>query len=263
MSRQIPRFPGLFDNVSLVTSWPPLHINPREIEDLILIHGSSGELRRGQVCPCARLETGQANANCPVCHGIGHVYPVPKREPLVFLDHSRTTSAKHQGPGYLSDGTIAVTVPGRVIPAKYDLILPDDDVAVVHETFHRDVQQVARQTLADRAIVDQRPIRLRPRAARLLYPTVTEIEALYWLQGDRLAEARPGSDYRLAADGLIEWLDGAGPGPGEGFTVRYRAPAAYLVHAAVPLFRHEADRGAPYSVQATRIDKVQRDADLR
>lgn len=257
-----PRRPGLFDNVS-IGRWPPLHVNPRELDELIFLHGSSGELRRAMLCPCVRVETRQANAACQVCRGLGHVYPAELRCPMVFLDHSRSAQVKRQGPGALDDGTISITLPCGHVPGEGDMLLPDGEVSVVHEVFHRDLAQVSLQTLADRILLpDQQTRRLRPRPAALLYPTVTRLESVAWKRGEQLILAKPGIDYRLVA-GTIEWLDGESPEGGEGFTVRYLAPAAYIVRGQAPLFRHEANAAVPWQAQAKRLDKIQRDADLR
>jgi hypothetical protein len=258
-----PRRPGLFDT-GRIGQWPALHIDPRELDELILIHGNSGELRRAVLCPCVRVETRMANAACTACKGIGLLYPPELACPMIFLDRSRQIRTQRQGAGLLDDGTIQVTVPAGTIPAENDMLLPDGDVAVVQEVFHRDLQQVSNQTLADRLLLpDQQSRRLRPRRAALLYPSVTELEALAWRREDgEVFLGRPGIDYRLS-DGAVEWLKGESPPVGGGFSVRYRAPAAYIIHGSAPLFRHEADRAVPWSVTAQRLDKIQRVSDLR
>lgn len=250
------------DRVSIGT-WLPMHVSAKEIDDQILLHGNCGELRRAVRCPCARIDTNTANAACQTCRGVGWVYPETLREPMIFLDHSRSGNPKPQGPGMLSDGTISVTLPCGTTPAKGDLLLPTDDVVVVHEQFHRDVQQVSTRTLADRQVVHgQRSRRLRTRRAALLYPDVVSIDALFWKLGEQLVQGVQGRDFRLV-DGAIEWLAGESPAEGEGFSVRYQAPAAYIIHNSMPLFRHEAGNSMPWSVQAQRLDKVQIVADVR
>jgi len=256
------RVPGLFDGFSLA-AFAPLHLNPDEINDFILIHGACGEYRKGFLCPCSRLETGLASAGCEVCHGVGYIHPEKDRHPLVFLDHSRQAQFRFRGVGSLADGTIAITFPSGIVPGRGDLILPDHEVVVVHEQFHRDVQQATLRTLADRRLVpeqDHGPF--RPRPARLLYPSVTEVEALHWIHEDRLVEAHAGVDYRIRA-GRIEWLPGVAPDVGEGFSVRYTAPAAYMVAGNMPNYRTEGGRALPWSVTAQQLAKVQRGADLR
>lgn len=252
---------GLFDGIS-IAAFPALHINPVEINDQILIHGNSGELRHSHICPCRRLETGLANAACPVCLGVGFVHPPELREPAIFLDHSRTASMRPNGPGLLVDGTVAITLPCGLQAAKGDLLLPDGETSIVQEMFHRSVQQVTNRMLVERRLMpDQRTLRLRPRACRLLYPTVTRIDSLYWVHGDRLVPATQGVDYRLV-DNAIEWIVD-GPPDGDGFSVRYQAPTAYQVHTAAPLYRSENNRQMPWSVTASRLDKLQIEADVR
>lgn len=262
---------GAFDKFS-IAAFDPLHFNPTEFDDLLLIHGSSGELRKSQLCPCLRIETRRPAAGCPVCHGVGYTYPVKNRIPTVFLDHSRRTSAKHNGPGSLADGELRFTLACGIVPGKGDLLLPDDDTHVVHEVFHRDAQEVTNHALLSRRLRDNafertssptdaftRP--LRGRKARLLYPTVTCLEAVYWIDGDRLVEAHRDIDYRLV-DSEVQWLGETGPAKAQGFTVRYHAPAAYIIFGTGPMFRHEHSTKMPWSGQADRLDHLQRRDDL-
>lgn len=268
-----------WDQAFSIAAFDPLHFNPVEFDELVLIHGNSGEWRRGQLCPCLRIETRRPNAGCEVCQGIGFVYPLEQRCSTCFLDHSRSTSAKADGPGYLADGTISFTLGLGLVPARGDLLLPDDDIHVVHEVFHRDTAQVTNHAALSRRLRDDEVERTEapPNAvfrslaagpARLLYPTVTELEAVHWLEpepgrvgGLRLARATEGHDYVLT-DGSIRWLADAGPNRGRGFTVRYRAPAAYIVHGTAPMFRHESGHTMPWNGQASRLDHLQRRADL-
>lgn len=255
------RLPSLFDGVS-IAAFPALHINVDELRAQILIHGNSGELRHSHICPCRRLETGIASAACPACLGVGFVHPTELRGPAVFMDHSRTASYRPNGPGLLMDGTMAVTLLCCRAPSKGDVLLPDGEASTVQEMFHRNVQQVTSKVLAERRTMpDQRTLRLRARACRLLYPTVTQIDSLFWLHKGQLVAACQGTDYRLT-EGAIEWI-ADGPPDGEGFSVRYQAPAAYIVHTAVPLYRSEAGNRAPWSVTVQRLDKLQIEGDIR
>lgn len=266
------RRPGIFERSS-IGDFPPLHMNPQEFSDLVILHGSSGELRPGVLCPCMRVETKRPSAGCDVCRGTGWIYPKDRRCPMVFLDHSRSVRRQHNGPGYLSDGTIAVTFPCGVVPAKGDLLLPDGEIHVVHEIFHRDVNQVNNRLLEEshRKVRDDALQRSRvpdwvrrpfqPTRNRLLYPEHHEIEALYWIRDDDLVEARRGIEYRLDPDGTITWIHD-GPARGQGFTVRYRAPAAYIIHPEAPSFRHESDLAMPWSARGQALDRLQPDGDL-
>lgn len=266
-----PRRPGWFDRAS-IGRWPAFHINPQEIEDEIFLHGSGGELRRAMLCPCRRIESQAANAACGVCNGVGFVYPDEMREWMIFLDHSRKTSNRREAAGMLTDGQIAVTVPisgADAPPAQFDLLLPDKEVSTIHEHFHRDVRTVSNRTLADRQMYLAGPSpAVRPRPAKLLYPKVILVEAVSWILGvlgsgsERLVMARQGSDFQVI-DGTIEWLTDRGPPEAAGFSVRYQASAAYEVFSSAPLFRREADAAMPWAVDAMRLDKIQRKADLR
>jgi hypothetical protein len=75
-------------------------------------------------------------------------------------------------------------------------------------------------------------------------------------------EATPTLDFSLGPRNEWRWVEGRGPAPGKGWTVRYRAPAAYMVDGAAPFFRQENNEDVPYRVTASRLDRMDPD-DLR
>lgn len=255
--------PGLLPDAS-VFNFESLHLNPVEYDSAILVHGSSGEYRKGMLCPCARIETGQGALGCKACRGLGRIHPVELREPMIFLDSSRSAQAKYTGAGLLVEGQLQVSFPLGVIPARGDLLLPDNEVAVIHETLFRAVQQYdGRKLRAELDQPGQRPNPTRVRRAQLLYDNLEPeaIQEVSYIAPNGLAVLARRSDWKLSG-ARLEWLGKASPGAGEGFSVRYCAPAAYMVEAMWPVFRREADAVMPWRANLTRIDKLQEN-DLR
>jgi len=257
---------GILDGVN-VGAFPGIHFNPEEYTSLILNHGSGAEYRRSVTCPCARIETRQAAMGCKFCRGLGLLYPEDLRGPTIVLDSSRSATNKWAAAGVLPSGTIQVSFPIGVIPAIGDMLLPDEEVHVVEETLWRDDRAVDGNVVRlDRArMVPGRddPVPQRAAVERLLYPDTTEIERVTYIDEarDAMVAARP-ADYRVAADGTFTWAAGRGPEPGKAYTVRYRAPAAYIVHSSAPVFRQEASTGMPYKATLGRLDRLSAD-DLR
>ena len=70
------------------------------------------------------------------------------------------------------------------------------------------------------------------------------------------------SEYHVDTDGRWDWHGDAGPAPGDAWSVRYRAPAVYVVFTSAPRFRTEADQPMPQLVTVKRLDKVSHE-DLR
>jgi hypothetical protein len=152
-----------------------------------------------------------------------------------------------------------------MIPAMGDMVLPCGDVHVVQETLFRDgSRRVTDSLLRDaRRAPDHLPAPQRPRLERLLYPGVTCVEMVSYLNeaGDLVLATE--SQYALDSDSRWTWRDGFGPAPGAAWTVRYRAPAAYVVYTSAPMFRHEGGGSPmPYRVQAQRLDRASAE-DLR
>lgn len=250
--------PGLLPGAS-VFNFESIHLNPLEYEEGILVHGSSGEYRRGMLCPCARVETGQGAVGCKNCRGLGWVHPKKMREPMIFLDSSRSAQGANHGSGWLLDGQIQVSFPLGVIPARGDLLFPDSEVGVIHETLWRALQQLDGRTVRrDLDQPGQRPGTLGPRRERLLYDDIhtEDIQQISYRDGDGELVLAHRSEWRLrGAD--IEWQGSCGPKVGEGYSVRYCAPVAYMVMKQWPAFRREADAVMPWRANLSRIDKLQ------
>lgn len=246
---------------SAITDFATLHFNPLEMSAVIMMHGSAAELRRALVCPCARIETGQGAAGCPACNGLGFVFPLPERCRTTLLDHSRNPKYAILAEGAHVTGDLSVTFPSGVLPGHGDMVLPECETHVVLEHFHRATAQVDIVPIEERRRSRDVPLHVvRPRAERLLYPSVTALESCYWLdaEGD-LVRGVDGSDFvldRRAGGVYVRWLSEIrGPERGKGYSIRYQAPAAYLVKMAAPRFRHEAGVPMPYFCVLDRLDR--------
>jgi hypothetical protein len=253
--------PGL--NINSIS--PPFHLSVEEYNDLLLTNGSGAEYRRAINCPCVRIETRQAALDCQVCRGLGRVYPARLREPLIVLDTSRTATMKWAAAGLMAQGNITLTFPCGIIPGIGDMVLPSTDVHVVQEYLFRDgTRRVSDDQLRDRRTrADHRKVPLKGRDAKLLYPDPDQIECVVYIDdAGELVFALPSIDYKLHNDGRLTWLADKGPASGHAVTVRYRAPAAYVIHNSGPILRRENSENMPYRVMAQRLDKIEPD-DLR
>lgn len=256
--------PSLLPSASLA-GFLGVHLDPLEVDALIAVHGNECEYRRGQLCPCFRVETGQAAIGCPACRGLGWTYPESMRCRTAFLDHSKTAKGTMEGAGNMVQGEAQVTFRIGVVPGRGDLVLPDCEEHIVHEQFTRAVQQISQRDMRSRLPPGGLTRPLPPRSERLLYPDPFEVEAVSYLRGEEAVIATPDVDYRVApleGGTTIAWIGSRGPAPGEGYTVRYIAQAAYMVQSSPPNFRHEGAVAMPYRATLERLDKLQ-ERDLR
>jgi len=258
--------PSVLGDVN-IASFHPLHFSPLEISAVIMQHGNEGSLRRALVCPCARVETGMGSVGCKACGGLSFVYPQELRCKTSFLDHGRMENHSQRAVGFDIDGSISVAFPAGVIPGRGDMLLPKCEPQVVLEQHHRALRQQDRAELARRQ-TDQRqgPLRVVPaRAERLIYPDVLQVEGLFWTDDDgKLIEGKEGRDFRLErGNGVaIKWIGTRGPAQGQGYSIRYLAPTAYIVMRSGPTFRHENNINLPYTCRLERLNDLE-ERDLR
>ena len=101
---------------------------------------------------------------------------------------------------------------------------------------------------------DQLAPLVHPTTERLLYPDVIKVETLYWLdEHGQLKLGQAGRDYTRSGQ-VITFRPDHGPAPGRAFSVRYQAPAAYVVSPGEPVFR-TGEVGFPYRCDAQRLDR--------
>lgn len=255
----------LFAGMSLTDLAPAFHLSMREFEELLLTHGSAAEYRRAIACPCVRLDSRQPSIGCETCRGSGLFYPEEFREDVIVLDTSRSATMKWAAAGAIADGKVTLTFPCGTIPARGDLILPVDEVHVVTETlFTEETRRVEDAMLRpERSAPGQRKRAQRPRSERLIYPNEVCVEAVFYYDADRkVRRAHTPVDFTLGPRNEFRWTEGHGPPAGHAWTVRYRAPAAYMIDGSAPLFRQENNADVPYRVTASRLDRIDED-DLR
>lgn len=253
----------LFSNTILRQSL--LHFNPREFDAEIISHGTRGDLKHGQICPCLRIETNQARANCPSCRGVGWLYPDDMVCKTWMMTANRAGRSMPHSAGEVTTGQAEMMAMSGITIGRGDMWKPCGEVHVVHQAIRRAQQQVDTNALRARIQLQSHTDQVRipvPRVERLLYPEVTRIDALYFENADGAAQrAREGSDYRLVGN-EIRWLADAGPPPGKAYSCRYRAPAAYLIDEVTPAWGEEGGQKMPWLVKMSRLDRLQ-DADLQ
>lgn len=223
----------------------------------IVANGVECDFWRAVPCPCVRVETRLPAADCGVCRGTGFAYPEELRSELTVLGSGRGKRWSPDPSGESSQGDERVTFPPGITVGRGDQLRPKGERHVVLETLFRGLQEVRPHELP-------RPPHVAPRAPRprreaLLYPDPACVEMVAWiadgklrtLTGSRVSLIREegrGARIRFPAEG--------GPAPGSAYTVRYLAPAAYVVHLEGPAFRQHAETVLPESVSLKRLDRL-------
>jgi hypothetical protein len=243
---------------ALLGDFPGFHIDPMEINDLIEAHGIGAELRVALTNPNQRIETHVARTN-GYGRGLPFVYPLAMRKPIVCVIQNRGPKRELVMAGDVTTGQAWALFPIGIHPADGDLILPDGEEHIVQETITRLENQIDDTKLRGRLYSDRvkPPPKSKPRPERLLYPDPCCIDALVWTNATDtgLCYGREGFDYTINANGEILWVEGHGPAAGLQYTVKYRAPAAYVCSPAAPIFRSEGGRAMPYRCQVQRLDR--------
>jgi len=267
-TRPVPEF-----RAATTSRFPNLHVDADELDDLVHDHGQGAEWRPAVRCPCARLETRLASSACKACRGLGYYYPANKREPIIVLLSSRQPKREDLAAGRVVRGDVQATFPVGIRPAPGDMVLPDEETHTVSEVIYRRHQQIRPAGFDDRRVLpaatlpavtsrkdvpELQPVQAEPDGDRLIYGDGVVIESIWYFPRGRNhsepVEARAGSDYDLVGN-EIRWRPGQGPEPGEGYTVRYQAPAAYIVEYDPALYRQEAGTRYPFRCAMHRLDK--------
>jgi|GEM_PF-2998034 hypothetical protein len=235
-----------------------LPLDPELYDELIETEGIEVTVRRAVPCPCVRIETLRSRVRCPHCNGLRWTYPRELELELVALVLNRSPKRVLQAPGEIVTGTVTCTFTREYIPGAGDLVLPQRERHVVTQTLiHKENQHrlaALRQQERARAV----PQELLPKpdvpGDRLLYSNPLSIDYVAFIDGGRLVLGRDGVHWRLV-DGCLEWTDLAGLQPGDAYSVRYTAPAAYMLNPGEPVARAGVDGFLPYRCQGMRLDR--------
>lgn len=248
--------PDIFGD-PIMSGMPGFHINLEDLDNHILEHGVGAELRQAMPCPCARIENRQSRATCPNCAGQRWIFPEHMRKSVIVLTTSRSPMRKMRDAGELVSGTVQMTFTSDIRPGAGDMVLPDGDTHVVTQVLFRAVQQVDPTLVRSRSThPDQLPPAGNVAPERLLYPDVIEVQELVWENEQRqLCFGRQG-DYERVGNTIL-WSDGRGPAAGKAYTVRYIAPAAYMLFPGEPTIRGEGTQYYPIKCEAQRLDRWQ------
>ena len=234
-----------------------------QIQRFIETNGISVEWRRGVTCPCLRADTRRPRQECPHCKGLGHIYPEDRRLPTTVLMSSRQPNGKPWAVGDLVTGTVAFTfLSGGGIPHAGDLIFPQKDgepteLHEVEQALVRAQNQVDTRNLTDRLTLASSALpKQTPMPERLRYQADIHID---WIGSEaregassRIVRGEEGVDLDLVGN-EIRWKPGRGPAAGTSYSIRYTAPAAYMI--ADSTHRAVADVTLPRSVKGIRLDQ--------
>lgn len=245
-----------------------LDLDSAQLERYVEEHGIWVQWRRGVPCPCARSDTRQARIGCQHCKGLLYLYPDGQRVHVKVLMSSRQPNGRPWPIGELVTGTVSFTFTTPEIPHSGDLILPqtpDGKVLERHEVTQRLIRaqnQVDRNTLGYQMTrVGAALPKQEPKPERLRYSSDIAISWLGWETADQqIAEGSEGADFDLVGN-EIRWVSGHGPDAGQSYSVRYSAPAAYMV--AESTFRALGDASLPRRVMGLRLDAWDPERDYR
>lgn len=241
-----------------IADFAHLHIDPADLNDLIEIHGIGCEWRQAVWCPCVRVENRLPRSGCKFCKGLGYTYPAELRHDIIALVQSRHPQRQLTPSGELITGTAVMTFPIGVVPGNGDMVLPAGECHVVHETFWRAYEPIDNKDARDRSrdTPGALPPKILPRPETLLYPNPLRVDFMHWIDRAKgTLNTASDADYHLEGPTIV-WHDGRGPAPGEGYSIRYLAQAAYILNPGEPVFRKENDgAGWPYKVEAQRLDR--------
>lgn len=262
---------AISDLIGLNTAaFPTIHIEVEEIDDLICRHGVGCEVRHAIRCPCARIETTYASAGCSDCSGHGYIYPDDDlmRVAAIVLVTGRRARRGDQGAGQTvqQEGVQSLFPSDITSLAQGDQVWPDGEYHTIHQVLHRASKQVSEAATRE---LQTAPEHVRPvvavRIERLVYPVILGIDAVYFKDAtlDKVVKAFEVTDYTLGPRNEFRWNEGRGPDPGQGYSVRYRAPAVYIIEYDTPRFRSEAGNQMPWAVTLSRLDRWSADRDLR
>lgn len=239
-----------------IGSFAGFHIDVEELNELIEEHGICVEWRQAVRCPCVRVETLRPRIGCLACNGIGYTHPESMRRPLVIFMLNRQPSRKIIQVGEYVTGQVTVTFPAPFVPGEGDLLVPDNEVHIVHETLVRASQQIDNKRLmGERTHTDQAPPKMRPPEERLRYPDLIKVDSVHWI-GENGQLCKAGSMDVEIVGNLVRWKRGRGPEPGNAYTVRYQAPAMYQLQPSEPVARIEGSSVFPYRAIGYRLDKI-------
>lgn len=234
--------------------FPEPRLDPEEFDALIEARGVACLLRRSIRCPCLRIESRQARVGCPVCGGLGYAYPLELEQPIVALVLGRNARRRQEPVGQAVSGTCKITFQRGILPAQGDMILPDGEEHAVQQVLRRAQAQVDPQVVRNRQTApDQLAPLIQATTERLLYPDVTAIETVYWLDDEKLRACVQGADY-VRRGNAIEFRADRGPPAGKAFSIRYRAPGAYVIAPGEPVTR-TGEEGFPYQCEGQRLDR--------
>jgi hypothetical protein len=242
----------LFDPVPFYGA-PMLALSATPFDDLVQRYGVPCTIRRAMPCPCAYGDTGQARASCTSCNGLGFAYdPQLRLEKVKCIVQGRTRTGKVAPPGVTFDDTVQITFPSGVVVAMGDQVWPEGETVEHEELVRRSVVEVDDAALRYRSLdYDAVAAPSTSGADRILYPDVTSIIAVSYYAENRAVLAVEGVDYERVAN-TFRWLRG-GPAPGDHFSVRFRAPAAYQIVTAPPPTRAFLGQSEPLPTKGSAI----------
>lgn len=233
---------------------PTHHLDPDEVDALIVAHGLPCEVRRVMPCPCARPDDpGSFPATCPDCAGTGRYYPEQLRVPrMSILVVGASLQQQQQEVGQTQRGHVALTFPTAWVPRAGDLVIPEGLRYSVVEQLVRAALDIDPHDLpGDDLDETLAPPPMAPAEDRLKHNHGVELEAMTWRNADgRAVLGRDGLDFDLRDDGRIAWRPRRGPAPGASFSARYTAPVVYVVG---PDTSPRSDAGIPLPAKTSGV----------
>ena len=162
----------------------------REFTRVLRQHGKFVWWRKALLCPCATLETDQAELDCADCGGSGYVYVQPQQIQIHMAQFDKKTSIFDKI-GLWQSGTVTVTAEAKYRMGYRDSYEMRDDVFPMNEILEKNNRRGRRRVLP--ASVDSARFRIMS-IASVLFKTSA---GLVSLERD--------IHYTITPEGWIQW----------------------------------------------------------
>lgn len=231
---------------------PEVKLHADKFEDMIARRGRDVLWEQAIQCTCWNLDSGQPNAECMACGGIGYTY-----EPAVTeraLVQSVTMSNEYnEAAGIFDIGDAVMTVPKRVFGLK---TAPNNHSGVGTPVYLRDnamfnvgiydiITLLDDEIRTSEVLIKGQDYYERP-ADTLLNIKVTKLLNVRVndpITGE-IKKYEPGVDV-THTDNKIEWLTADAPPDGTQYSVTFMHRPVYTVIATLPKPRHQDNQDLP------------------
>jgi len=188
--------------------------------------------RRRSACPCVNAASGQAQYDCPVCNGKGHIWS--STEVDCWAGMANQIPKKSFQPVSWEPGDAVLTI-------------PSDSPLYAARQYDR-IRALNSSTTFSEVITPGRNDKLRM--------PVIEVTRTFWIADDKQTIVEGGIPT-VSADGGLSWSSGSPPA-GRSFTVEGTRADEFYIYDSLPSDRNSGVSGLPLMLQARNFDLLGR-----